>query len=215
MSYLKSPLLIFFCKWMFVRTKKVLENSLKKGMSWPVGTMIDYMKVYDYSMKSRPQWKLVTDYSTTNRKSERFGRSVSRFIWVHTSFKHQFVNCSRNSPQVQSKRPKLQPKLVRSLYCLYCIQGKIAPVLYSPFSPSDLRANKKWANWVIYKWLYKKIGELANSRLGVSVSDLYRAKIRLGECKVYSNVGSMVCWLIGQLEPFLHQFANQSKGQWK
>ena len=35
--------------------------------------------------------------------------------------------------------------------------------------------------------LYKEIGERANSRLGESVSDLYRAKIRLVEFKaVYS-----------------------------
>ena len=39
----------------------------------------------------------------------------------------------------------------------------------------------------MYNGLKKKIGEWANSRLGESVSDLHRAKIRLGEFKaVYS-----------------------------
>ena len=63
-----------------------------------------------------------------------------------------------------------------------------APVLFSPFSPSDLGANLKLGYLNIYKGICKKIGEWVNSRLGESVSDLHRAKIRLGEFKaVYSR----------------------------
>ena len=51
------------------------------------------------------------------------------------------------------------------------------------FSPFDMRANSKLG----FKEFCNKIGEWANSRQGESVSDLCRAKIRLGESKaVYS-----------------------------
>ena len=67
--------------------------------------------------------------------------------------------------------------------------GKISPPFYfRPFRPLAWGRIQNWANWKIYKEVCNKIEEEANSKLGESISDPYRAKIRLGEFKaVYSN----------------------------
>ena len=75
-------------------------------------------------------------------------------------------------------------------YTVY--RENFAPVLFLPFSPSELRAKFKTGLIELqickYEGLCKKIGEWVNSRLGKSVLELYRAKIRLGEFKaVYST----------------------------
>ena len=63
---------------------------------------------------------------------------------------------------------------------------KISPPFY--FRPLNWVQISNWANSIISKGLFKKIGEWANSRRGVSVSDPYRAKIRTGDFKaIYSN----------------------------
>ena len=66
------------------------------------------------------------------------------------------------------------------------------PVLFSPFSSSDKKANSKLGELkYTYLGLYNEIEERGNSKLGESVLDLYSAKIRLGIFKaVYSNF----CW---------------------
>ena len=71
-----------------------------------------------------------------------------------------------------------------------------APVLFSPFSPSECGQIQNWANWNICKGLCEKIWEWANSRLGKSVLDLYRAKIRLGEFKAVYSIPSATRALI-------------------
>ena len=57
-----------------------------------------------------------------------------------------------------------------------------------------------FALWSEGKGLCKKIGESANLRLGESVSDLYRAKIRLGKFKAlystsYFHSGPLILYL--------------------
>ena len=71
-------------------------------------------------------------------------------------------------------------------YILYA--GKISPPFYfRPIRPLTWGRIQNWANWKIYKEVCNQIEERANSRLGESISDPYRAKIRLGEFKaVYS-----------------------------
>ena len=68
--------------------------------------------------------------------------------------------------------------------------GKISPPFYfRPFRPISWGRIHNWANWIIYKGLCNNNWDWANSKLGQSVSDLHRAKIRLGEFKsVYSNL---------------------------
>ena len=53
----------------------------------------------------------------------------------------------------------------------------------------------------MYKGLCKKIGEWANSNKGESVSDLYRAKIRLGEFKAVYSIKTNQCQLRRPVSP--------------
>ena len=73
-------------------------------------------------------------------------------------------------------------------YHVLLYTGKISPPFYfRPFRPLVWGRIQNRANWILHKGLYNKIGERANSRLGESVLDICRAKIRLGEFKaVYS-----------------------------
>ena len=65
--------------------------------------------------------------------------------------------------------------------------GKISPLFYfPPFRPLTWGGIFNWANWIICKGLCKKIGDRANSRLGKSYSDMFRAKIRLGDSQLYT-----------------------------
>ena len=68
-----------------------------------------------------------------------------------------------------------------------------APFYFRPFRPLPWRRFLNWANWIICKGLYRKIWERANSRLGVSVLDPYRAKIRLGEFKAVYSMTERLC----------------------
>ena len=85
-------------------------------------------------------------------------------------------------------------KLTRKLFAWFnegniLYTGKISPPFYfRPFRLLTWGRIQNWANSIIYKGLCKKISEWANSRLGETVSDLHRAKIRLGKFKaVYST----------------------------
>ena len=75
---------------------------------------------------------------------------------------------------------------IRIHYILYT--GKFSPPFYfRPFRPLTWGRIQNWANWIMYKGWCSRIEERANSRLGKSVLDLCRAKIRLDEFKaVYS-----------------------------
>ena len=82
-------------------------------------------------------------------------------------------------------------KLRRVLILLYT--GKISPPFYfRPFRPLVWERIQNWANWIIHKLLYNKTQERANSRLDESVSDLCRAKIRLGEFKAVYSILDLV-----------------------
>ena len=69
------------------------------------------------------------------------------------------------SCNVQWITPECFEQEASNLVGRYSIQGKFRPVL---FSPSDLRANLKLANSIIFKGLCQKIGEWANqSRISI------------------------------------------------
>ena len=64
--------------------------------------------------------------------------------------------------------------------------GKISPPFY--FHPWVWGRIQNWVNWILHKRLYNEIGERANFRLGESVSDLCRAKIRLDKFKAVYRI---------------------------
>ena len=99
-----------------------------------------------------------------------------KFCWIPLSSFREEVNQSCQKDNIARRR---QP-YVNTVY-----RKNFAPVLFSPFFWGQIQ---NWVSWIIHKGLYNKTRERANSRLGESVSDLCRAKIRLGKFKaVYSS----------------------------
>ena len=86
---------------------------------------------------------------------------------------------------------------------------KIPSLFYfGPFRPLTWVWILNWANWIINKVLHKKIEEWTNSRLGKSVSDLYRSKIILANSKLYI-VYIKINW------NFYKKFNNNKKKKYK